>query len=131
NSRTILKAHLRIKNNHEGFKLLNPTLENLCRSLTKETFIHLENTGIYSFTLFRFLCSKRYMAHTYNPLLIKEFAKLTSLRKTKTDKQNALTIAYKSFLDRIDSPLKVDSAIEELKRLTQHRSRMGQYQSDL
>src|SRR5699024_12394356 len=71
------------------------------------------------------------MVHTYNPLLITEFAKSASLRKTKTDKRDALTIAYKCFLDRIDSPPKVDPAIEELKRLTRHRSRMGQYQSDL
>ena len=130
-SGAILKAHLRIKNNREGFKLLDQTLEKLCRALTEETFIAMEDTGIYSLNLFRFLCSKRYMVHTYNPLLIKEFAKSTSLRKTKTDKRDALTIAYKCFLDRIDSPPKVDPAIEELKRLTWHRSRMGQYQSDL
>src|SRR5699024_1977898 len=72
-----------------------------------------------------------YIVHTYNPLLIKEFAKSTSLRKTKTDKKDALTIAYKCFLDRIDSPPKMNLDIEELKRLSRHRSRIGQQQSDL
>lgn len=91
----------------------------------------MEDTCIYALNLTRFLRFKRYMVHMYNPLLIKEFAKSTSLRKTKTDKRDALTIAYKCFLDRIDSPPKVDSIMDELKRLTQHRSRIGRYQSDL
>src|SRR5690625_3835566 len=130
-SGVILKSHLRIKNNRGGFKLLNQTLEKLYHSLAEEIFIAMEDTGIYSLNLFQFLRSKRYIVHTYNPLLIKEFAKSTSLRKTKTDKRDALTIAYKCYLDRMDSPPKVDPVIEELKRLTRHRSRIGQYQSDL
>ena len=67
----------------------------------------------------------------YNPLTINEFAKSTSLRKTKTDKRDALAIASKCFLDRIDSPPKVDPVRDELQLLTCHRSRIGRYQSDL
>lgn len=127
----VLKSHLRIKNNHEGFKLLHQTLENLCHAGTEEIFIAMEDTGIYGLNLFRFLHFKHYTVHTYNPLLIKEFAKSTSLRKTKTDQRDALTIAYKCFLDRIDEPSKVNPVMGELKQLTRHRSRIGQYQSDL
>lgn len=129
-SGAVLKSHLHIKNNREGFNLLHQTLEKLSHR-TEEIFIAMEDTGIYAFNLCRFLNSKRYMVHMYNPLLIKEFAKSTSLRKTKTDKRDALTIASKCFLDRIDSPPKVDPVMDELKRLTRHRSRIGRYQSDL
>ena len=127
---TVLKSHLRIKNNREGFELFNHTLEKLSPG-TDEIFIAMEDTGIYALNLSQFLRSKRYMVHMYNPLLIKEFAKSTSLRKTKTDKRDALTIAYKCFLDRMDSPAKVDPIMDELKRMTRHRSRVGRYQSDL
>jgi len=127
----VLKSHLRIKNNHESFKLLHQTLKKLCHAGTEEIFIAMEDTGIYGLNLFRFLHFKHYTVHTYNPLLIKEFAKSTSLRKTKTDQRDALTIAYKCFLDRMDAPPKVNPVMGELKRLTRHRSRIGQYQSDL
>ncbi|MBP2259143.1 IS110 family transposase [Virgibacillus alimentarius] len=90
-SGAVFKSHLRMKNNREGFKLLNQTLEKLGHAFTEEIFIAMEDTGIYALNLFRYLCSKRYMVHTYNPLLIKEFAKSASLRKTKTDKRDALT----------------------------------------
>lgn len=117
----VLKSHLRIKNNREGFKLFNQILEKFNHG-KEEIFIAMEDTGIYALNLSQFLRSKRYMVHMYNPLLIKEFAKSISLRKTKTDKSDALTIAYKCFLDRIDSPPKVDPVMDELKRLTRHRS---------
>ncbi|WP_411842776.1 IS110 family transposase [Salinicoccus sp. HZC-1] len=127
----VRRSHLRIKNNREGFELLNQTLKKLQEVFNEEITIAMEDTGIYSMNLLQFLQSKHYMVHTYNPLLIKEFARSTSLRKTKTDKKDALTIAHKCFLDRKSAPPQVNPVIEELKRLTRHRSRIGKNQADL
>src|SRR5699024_10908685 len=66
-----------------------------------------------------------------NPLLTKEFAKSASLRKTKTDQKDTLTIAHKCFLDRMPSAPEINPDIVELKRLSRHRSRMGKYQTNL
>ena len=52
----------------------------------------MESTGCYHINLFSFLSSKEVKAVVINPLLISNFAKL-SLRKTKTDKKDSLTIA--------------------------------------
>jgi len=52
----------------------------------------MESTGCYHINLFSFLCDKGINTVVLNPLLICNFAKL-SLRKTKTDKKDSLTIA--------------------------------------
>lgn len=130
-SGAVRETHLRIQNNRAGFLSLNQTLEKLPQQPNEEIMIALEDTGIYSENLLHFLRSRHYTVHTYNPLLIKEFAKSASLRKTKTDQKDALTIAHKCFLDRIPSPPGIHPDIIELKRLTRHRSRMGKYQSTL
>jgi transposase len=52
----------------------------------------MESTGCYHINLFSFLCSKEINTVILNPLLVANFAKL-SLRKTKTDKKDSLTIA--------------------------------------
>lgn len=52
----------------------------------------MESTGCYHINLFSFLSSQGIACIVVNPLLITNFARL-SLRKTKTDKKDALTIA--------------------------------------
>jgi len=52
----------------------------------------MESTGCYHINLFSFLTSEGIRTVVVNPLLISNFAKL-SLRKTKTDKKDARTIA--------------------------------------
>jgi len=52
----------------------------------------LESTACYHITLFSYLTAKGYRVVIINPLLISNFVKL-QLRKTKTDKKDALTIA--------------------------------------
>ena len=59
----------------------------------------MESTGCYHIDLFSFLSDKGANAVVINPLLISNFAKL-SLRKTKTDKKDALTIAKFIFIHR-------------------------------
>jgi transposase len=57
-----------------------------------EVTVAIESTGCYHINLFPFLCSEGIRCVVVNPLLITNFARL-SLRKTKTDKKDALTIA--------------------------------------
>ena len=52
----------------------------------------LESTACYHITLFSYLTSKGYRVVIINSLLIANFVKL-QLRKTKTDKKDALVIA--------------------------------------
>lgn len=128
-SGTVLLDHLRIPNNREGFFKLHQTLNDFQNG--QQISISMEDTGIYGVNIQQFLQSQKYQVHTYNPLLIKEFAKSISLRKTKTDKKDALTIARKGFMDRGKKLFEVSPAMIELKQLTRHRSRLGRYQADL
>ena len=57
-----------------------------------QMIVAMESTGCYHINLFSFLSSQGIRTVVVNPLLISNFAKL-SLRKTKTDKKDALTIA--------------------------------------
>ena len=58
----------------------------------KEVMAAMESTGCYHLNLFSFLVGRGIEAVVVTPLLIANFAKL-SLRKTKTDKKDAMTIA--------------------------------------
>jgi len=77
--------------NGEGFSRLLNTLKTHCKDLSEVT-VGMESTGCYHTNLFAFLCSEGIACVVINPLLISNFARL-SLRKTKTDKKDALTIA--------------------------------------
>ena len=57
-----------------------------------QVMVAMESTGCYHINLFSFLTSEGIRTVVVNPLLISNFAKL-SLRKTKTDKKDARTIA--------------------------------------
>ncbi len=77
--------------NGEGFSRLLNMLKTHCGDLSEVT-VGMESTGCYHINLFAFLCSEGIVCVVINPLLISNFARL-SLRKTKTDKKDALTIA--------------------------------------
>jgi transposase len=75
--------------NREGFDKLIvqlPTRE------TASLLFGMESTASYHIALFSYLTAQGYRVAIINPLLIANFAKL-SLRKTKTDKKAASTIA--------------------------------------
>ncbi|KAA0257181.1 IS110 family transposase [Deferribacter autotrophicus] len=55
--------------------------------------IALESTGSYHINLLAFLVSKKKDVCLINPALIKKFAQSVTLRKTKTDKIDAVIIA--------------------------------------
>jgi transposase len=74
-----------------GFDDLLKTITSHCEDLSK-VIVAMESTGCYHINLFSFLTSQGIRTMVVNPLLIANFAKL-SLRKTKTDKKDAMTIA--------------------------------------
>jgi transposase len=74
-----------------GFEKLVSHLEAL--SMPQEgLLIGMESTACYHMNLFSFLLAAGYTAVIINPLLISNFVKM-QLRKTKTDKKDALVIA--------------------------------------
>lgn len=77
-------------NNAEGFVMLWRELE-LCGK--GNTRIGFEATGNYGINLKFFLEQIVYNYMEINPLLIKEYIKSQSLRRTKTDKLDAVAIA--------------------------------------
>ena len=52
----------------------------------------MESTGRYHMTLAHFLLQEGHRTAIVNPVLVKQFSKANTLRKTKTDKIDALTI---------------------------------------
>ena len=74
-----------------GFEKLVNRLESL--SIPRENLlVGMESTACYHINLFSFLLAGGYTAVLINPLLISNFVKM-QLRKTKTDKKDALVIA--------------------------------------
>uniref|UniRef100_UPI001D0D1C0D IS110 family transposase n=1 Tax=Streptococcus pneumoniae TaxID=1313 RepID=UPI001D0D1C0D len=123
--KTVLKP-LTFSNNKAGFELLDLSL----RQLNQDCLIALENTGHYAFNLLNFLHEQGYKVYTYTPLLIKEFAKSLSLRKTKTDKKDAHGIALKLLSDPNREQFQHDNRQVELKILARHIHRLKKKQSD-
>jgi transposase len=77
--------------NSYGFSAFLKTLSSQGERLD-QILVAMESTGCYHINLFSFLSSQAIRTVVVNPLLISNFAKL-SLRKTRTDKKDALTIA--------------------------------------
>lgn len=84
---TIFIRHLQIENNREGFTKLQMTLANLQKTTGEEIQIALEDTGHYYFNILRFLWTQGYPTYSYNPYLIKEFAKIKAYEKPKPIKK--------------------------------------------
>ena len=83
--------YLRFAMNAGGFSELLKAMMKFTEHITEIT-VSMESTGCYHINLFSFLSSEGVACVVVNPLLITNFARL-SLRKTKTDKKDAYTIA--------------------------------------
>lgn len=128
---TILKEHLTIDNTRKGFNTLCSVISNQEEGSAKSNVrIALEDTGHYSLNLLTFLRNEGYTVFTYNPILIKEFAKSTTLRKTKTDKKDAKLIVRKLMSDNQVEKFTADKKLTDLKFLTRNRTRLSHYQSE-
>ncbi len=75
----------------EGFMQLWNAITHHSKDLSK-VLVAVESTACYHINLYSFLTAKGVPTVVINPLLIANFAKM-SLRKTKTDKKDAMTIA--------------------------------------
>ena len=87
--------------------------------------IAMESSGFYHIPLFASLSARNFKTLLLNPLLISNYAKL-SLRKTKTDKKDAFTIA--SFLLNYHKPLYKELPpyhSQQLKELTRERENIS------
>lgn len=88
----IIVENLSFENAKKGFQQFLDLLKPYDNS---NVHIGLESTGHYGLNLKLFLEKNNYTFMEFNPLLVKEFSKSLSLRKTKTDKADAMTIAQK------------------------------------
>jgi transposase len=112
--------YVEFKMDLEGFLKLLKALTTHCEDLSQVT-VAMESTGCYHINLFAFLTEKGIKCFVINPLLITNFARL-SLRKTKTDKKDASTIAQ-FLLAHEDSLCKVTFSqdLQDLKDLARER----------
>ena len=89
NTGEVIVENCSFDNNKKGFQQL---LEKLKPYNKSEVHIAFEATGHYSVNLELLLIIQGYSFMKINPLVIHQFLKARSLRRTKTDKADALTI---------------------------------------
>ena len=86
----IIVENSSFKNNQKGFQ----DFADLLKPYDKQSIhIAFEATGHYSLNLKLFLTNQGYSFMKMNPLVVHQFLKTRSLRRTKTDKADSLTIA--------------------------------------
>jgi transposase len=88
----VIVENLFFENNKKGFQQFLDLLKSYDSS---NVHIGLEATGHYGLNLKLFLEKNNYSFMEFNPLLVKEFKKSLSLRRTKTDKVDATVICQK------------------------------------
>jgi len=88
----IMAAVFTIQNNAEGFDTLLQTIRRCSRPADKIK-VGLEATGHYSYNILGFLLNKGLPTFVINPLHTNLYRKSLSLRKTKTDRIDAQTLA--------------------------------------
>lgn len=115
------------ENNKKGFQEL---LEKLKPYNKSEVQIAFEATGHYSKNLELFLIDQGYSFMKMNPLVIHQFLKVRSLRRTKTDKADSLTIAnylmsvpYKPNSDLLYNIFTLKSLCRSREQLIKERSK--------
>jgi transposase len=107
-----------------GFTEMMSTISSHCVRL-EEVIVAMESTGCYHLNLFSFLTSHNIRTVVINPLLIANYGKL-SLRKTKTDKKDALVIAQYILANRQTiSQYSVSSGYQDLRDLAREREFTG------
>lgn len=81
--------------------------------VTEDTLCVMESTARYHIKLDRFLTSEGIPSRVVNPLLISKFGRSLSLRKTKTDKADALLIAKYALQNYATLSKEISPAMEE------------------
>ena len=110
-----------IPNNMDGFHYLLQRIQD-CANTQNKIKVGLEATGHYSYNLLGFLLDNGLPTYVLNPLRTNLYRKSLSLRKTKTDRVDARTIAAMLLSDAGLKPY-TNTAYhnEELKSLTRYR----------
>lgn len=110
-----------IPNNMDGFRSLLAKIR-ACTAPEDKIRVGLEATGHYSYNILGFLLDNGLATYVLNPLRTNLYRKSLSLRKTKTDRVDARTIAAMLLSDTGLKPYS-DTAYhnEELKSLTRYR----------
>ncbi|WP_298024624.1 IS110 family transposase [uncultured Dysosmobacter sp.] len=122
NSEGVVLANVfTIPNNLDGFNTLLDRIRS-CTTPQNSIKVGLEATGHYSCNLLGFLLDNGLATYVLNPLRTNLYRKSLSLRKTKTDRVDARTIAAMLLSDVSLKPY-TDTAYhnEELKSLTRYR----------
>lgn len=110
-----------VTNDRIGFDRFYHVLCSVAQDLSKVK-VGLEATGHYSYNLLGFLLDKGLTTFVLNPLHVNLFRKSTSLRRTKTDRVDARTIAAMMLSGIALQPYSVTSYHnEQLKSLTRYR----------
>ena len=110
-----------IQNNRDGFDDLFAKILSISSDFSNIK-VGLEATGHYSYNLLGYLIDKGLPTYVINPLHTNLYRKSLSLRKTKTDKVDARTIAMMLMSDvNLKSYSDISYHNEELKSLTRYR----------
>lgn len=117
----MLQEGFTIPNTMAGFEDLYQRVSSVSENPDKVK-VGLEATGHYGYNILGFLLSKGLPTFVLNPLHTNLYRKSLSLRKTKTDKVDARTIAA-MLASNVDLRSYTDTAYqnEELKSLTRYR----------
>ena len=117
----VLAEVFTISNNMDGFHTLLEKIQ-ACIAPQDKIRVGLEATGHYSYNLLGFLLDNGLATYVLNPLRTNLYRKSLSLRKTKTDRVDARTIASMLLSDAGLKPY-TNTAYhnEELKSLTRYR----------
>lgn len=116
-----VQSEFSFANDRAGFQMLQAALE---RYGGEEMRIGLEATGQYGENLMRFLDKSGHSFMELNPMLVRQFIRSRTLRRTKTDKLDAMQIAsYLATVDYKPHPLPLYD-VDALKSLTRFRFRL-------
>ncbi|MGN0170450.1 MAG: IS110 family transposase [Lachnospiraceae bacterium] len=117
----VLYSAFTIANNRRGFDDLYEKIMSVAVD-PSDVKVGLEATGHYSYNLLGYLVAKRLKTFVINPLHTSFYRKSLSLRRTKTDRIDAHTIASMLMSD-VDLKSYSDTLIrtDELKSLTRYR----------
>ena len=117
----VLADAFMIPNNIDGFHCLLQRIQD-CATPQDKIKVGLEATGHYSYNLLGFLLDNGLTTYVLNPLRTNLYRKSLSLRKTKTDRVDARTIASMLLSDAGLKPYTSTAYHnEELKSLTRYR----------
>ena len=117
----IIQDVFTIPNNRDGYNKLYTAIRAASSDLSKVK-VGLESTGHYSYNILSYLLNKELTTYVINPLHTNLYRKSLSLRKTKTDRIDARTIAYMLMIDQSLKPYAIESHHNEnLRSLTRYR----------